>query len=781
MIAIRLKFVVIVFVVVTAGCTTLIVSQLDQRYGKPTAREYSEVDTQLSVEFNRDVLPVLERRCTVCHGCYDAPCQLKLESYQGLLRGASEQPVYATRILEASPTRLFEDAQTSQEWRNKGFFPVINERGNTPTANIETSVMARILALKQKHPLPADTILDPGFDLSLARNQQCPRIETFDSYAKNYPQWGMPYALPGLAQSEYQTLQEWLKNGAQKAPEPEIDPLTRSTIERWESFLNGDSNKQRLMSRYIYEHLFLAHLYFENTGSKAVYFQLVRSNTPPGEPLDRISTRRPFDHHGSKRVYYRLWRYPGSIMAKSHMPYPLYQSRLAKWQSWFIDKEYEVTELPGYDPALASNPFITFQDLPVESRYNFLLDEAQFSVMNFIKGPVCRGSAALNVIRDRFWVLFVDPTLFSSKAYSRFLAQQKNHLRLPVETNSNLISMVRWLSYSKAQQEYISAKTDLVINEFGYIDQSKYDVIWNGDRTNANAALTVFRHIDSASVVKGLVGEAPLTVWLIDYPILERIHYLLVAGFDVFGNISHQATTRLYADFLRMESEMNFLAFLPKEARQQVLEVMYRDAMDPIKFYLEAYAELDNTNSNAIPSNGDPRKELFQLVRKHLSPILNDRYSLSRSSLPLNSQEALSSLSQLKGKGVSLLPQVSIMNIDGHGIVTLIRNNAYTNIASIFHEKDRHLPDEDTISVINGVIGAYPNAFLSMTAEQIPIFVKVVSELKTESDYTALVDQFGIRRTDPRFWEISDEVYEKYRLADPVQAGILDFNRLENR
>ena len=33
---------------------------------------------------------------------------------------------------------------------------------------------------------------------------------------------------------------------------------------------------------------------------------------------------------------------------------------------------------------------------------NFLLDEAQFTIMNFIKGPVCRGNVALSVIQDRF-------------------------------------------------------------------------------------------------------------------------------------------------------------------------------------------------------------------------------------------------------------------------------------------------------------------------------------------------------------------------------------------
>ena len=29
--------------------------------------------------------------------------------------------------------------------------------------------------------------------------------------------------------------------------------------------------------------------------------------------------------------------------------------------------------------------------------------------MNFIKGPVCRGQVALNVIDDQFWVFFVQP------------------------------------------------------------------------------------------------------------------------------------------------------------------------------------------------------------------------------------------------------------------------------------------------------------------------------------------------------------------------------------
>ena len=37
---------------------------------------------------------IMQNRCMVCHGCYDAPCQLKLEARAGLERGASKAPVY---------------------------------------------------------------------------------------------------------------------------------------------------------------------------------------------------------------------------------------------------------------------------------------------------------------------------------------------------------------------------------------------------------------------------------------------------------------------------------------------------------------------------------------------------------------------------------------------------------------------------------------------------------------------------------------------------------------
>mgnify|MGYP003646612999 CR=1 len=60
-----------------------------------------------------DVKRILDTRCVVCHGCYDAPCQLKLGSYQGLLRSATSQPIYnPSRLSEDVTTRLFIDGRS---------------------------------------------------------------------------------------------------------------------------------------------------------------------------------------------------------------------------------------------------------------------------------------------------------------------------------------------------------------------------------------------------------------------------------------------------------------------------------------------------------------------------------------------------------------------------------------------------------------------------------------------------------------------------------------------
>ena len=75
----------------------------------------------------------------------------------------------------------------------------------------------------------------------------------------------------------------------------------------------------------------------------------------------------------------------------------------------------------------------------------------------------------------------------------------------------------------------------------------------------------------------------------------------------------------------------------------------------------------------------------------------------------------------------------------------------------------------------------YPNAFWSVQAHELNELVAMVSKIKTEGDYRALMSRFGVRRTDPQFWAHSDRVLTAYHRQTPVLSAYLDYNRLENR
>jgi hypothetical protein len=768
-----------------ASCATYYGLKLDERFGPADPARYDRPPAKApSVDYARDVKPIFDNRCAVCHGCYDAPCQLNLASYPGVTRGADKEKVYdAARLIAADPTRLFFDAQSNAGWRRKGFYPVLNERAVTPEANREGSVLFRLLKLKQAHPLPATGVLPASrFDFSLDRAQQCPAAEEMDRFEEKFPDWGMPFGLPGLTAREHDTLARWIEAGAPYSAPPPLSEAYERRIAQWEGFLNGDGLKAQLMSRYVYENWFIGHLYFDDLPGDE-YFALVRSRTPPGEPIDVVATRRPYDDPGVAHVYYRLRRLEDTPVLKTHMPYALNAARMARLKALFLDAPYEVTALPSYDPEAASNPFVTFLQLPIGARYRFMLDEAQFTLMGFIKGPVCRGQVALDVITDHFWVLFAEPGAEQSDEDADFLAKQLKDLRLPAEHESTT-GPLKWLRYSSLESRYLKAKSEYLSDRFGARNPPTMKLIWNGGGTNPNAALTVFRHFDNASVVQGLIGEVPQTVIVIGYPLLERIHYLLVAGYDVYGNVGHQLATRLYFDFLRMEGEMNFLAFLPRDSRQAVRNRWYRGASKQLELLQNADAYY-GADTGIRFKTGDPLKEFYGMLKTYMAPLASPRYALATSGLSGMPLRELNRLSRVRGRAVAHLPELALLTVrDAAGRdhdFTLISNIAHTNVAELFDEENRLLPDEDDLLVVNGFVGAYPNAFFMVGAAELPQFVDAVSGLGSEADTAQLLTRFGIRRTDARFWARSDALHLAYRRSMPKEAGVFDLSRFENR
>jgi len=724
-------------------------------------------------DYPPEVKRIVEHRCMVCHGCYDAPCQLKLDAWAGLQRGASKEIVYDTRLTAAAPTRLFEDARSVEEWRKKGFYPVLD------STSPEHGVMARLLALKQEHPVPGGEKLPDSITLGLDRQQQCTKPEALDTFIEENPLWGMPYGLPGLNREDHDTLTAWLMKGAPGVARPAPSARESDAVKRWEKFFNGTSLKQRLMSRYMYEHLFIGDLYFSDLGASSGYYTLVRSRTPSGQDIDIIATRRPYDDPGNAPFYYRLQPLRTAVLDKRHMPYALNDARMQRWQSLFLDPEYEVTALPSYEVKVAANPFVVYRELPQTARYKFMLDEALFTIMGFIKGPVCRGQVALNVIDDHFWVVFLSPDRKGVQENAEFLARESKHLRLPADNQDRaLVSLIEWRGYSKEQLKFLKAKFKYIQRMTGS-ERTKVnlDIIWDGDGKNDNSALTVFRHDDSASVVKGFVGQQPKTAWVIDYSLLERIHYLLVAGFDVFGNVGHQLETRLYMDFLRMEGEQNFLFFLPPKERVVLRDFWYRGAEHEAAQFVMTDAIAYDRPTDIQYTTADPKRELLDMLRQRLPGAAAPRYQ------PANRH--FDHLQTLQGTPFSLLPEVSFVQVlsddGGQQFYTIVHNDGYSNNAQVFREAQRRIPQEDYVTVVKGFIGSYPNAFFQVPESQLDDFASSIESLRNEDDYADLVSRYGVRRNQAAFWPVSDRVNAYYRQHFPREAGLFDLNRYENR
>ena len=751
-----------------------------------------------TVSYDEKVRPILESRCVVCHGCYDAPCQLKLSSPEGIQRGGNKKKVYnGARITADDPTRLFIDAATTDEWRQKEFHPVLNEGDVNPLTNLEGSVMYRMLRQKQLYPQARTGMLSDDFDVSLDREQTCPTIDEFDEYAAKHPKGGMPYAMPNLDRDEYTTLVHWLAMGAPMPDDEAPSETAAIQITRWEAFLNGKSNKERLVGRYLYEHLFQAHLHFEGTGEREFY-RLVRSDTPPGKPVEIIPTRRPYNDPDGP-VYYRVVRHQGSIVAKTHLVYALSDQRLKRYQQLFIEPEYEVASMPSYEAAVASNPIKTFAAIPVKSRYKFLLDDARFYIEGFIKGPVCRGQVALNVIEDQFWVVFFDPDAEIMSLSDEFLNAVSDYLASPSELEDNFKLLASRSHYRKLFQKYIQMKESRV-EEFDPVDiKDAMRYIWNGDGNNPNAALTIFRHMDSASVNYGFIGDYPETTWIIDYSILERIHYLLVAGFDVYGNLGHQLNTRLYMDFLRTEGEDYFLAFLPADQRQAIRDSWYQGIRESNK---GDEGEIKWINKEIVTGyrSDNPQLELYQHMESYLGPLAGDGDYINRcttdtckpkvSEAVLRADRAMQQAARMDGIIVQVLPDVAFVRIrmgsrpEDDLAYTLISNKAYKSVSSMFSGEtlgDRRDYEYDTQTVVRWLEGAYPNFFYVVELDDIEKFVEEYNAIENREEYEDFVARYGKRRTSEDFWEHADWFNAQYHKERPKLSGIYDLNRYQNR
>lgn len=746
--------------------------------------------TVRTTRFERDIQPIFDHKCIACHACYDAPCQLSLTSAQGLERGASKLGVYDTRLRDTAPTRLGIDALTVADWRRRDFWSV---QEGAPGA----SLLARMLDLGDQHRWMPNARLPDELPLGVNRTNVCSTAAQMDGYANARPQQGMPLAVTGLTSQELTTLKTWMAEGAEVTRRTlTLRAVESDTVVQWEAWFNRGGLKERLVARYLYEHLFLGHLYVPGVVHPN-FFQILRSSTSPGQPVKPLATVLPNDPPPDGQAFwYRLRPIEDTLVYKTHITYAIDAARLKRYEQLFFGEPWLLDSLPGYHSGQRANPFETFAAMPARGRYQFLLDNAEYFVRNFIRGPVCHGQVATDVIRDQFWTLFENPTSDRYVNNETYRRQVTPLLGVPGQDDSLVALGPEWELYRHRR------------NEYDHLREAEYararpqgpsmSDLWDGDGNNPNALLTIFRHHDSASVHQGLIGAVPETIWVMDYPLLERTYYELVANYNVFGSVSHQLQTRLYFDLIRNSSELNFLRFLPPDSRSELLQGWYR-GMRRIK-PMTTYAIVNETAPTAVHyGSGLPIEAFAEQLYRHASPVMGPPDSINRCAdataciAPGSSgseRRIFSTLRSLTKQPaaqrpfIALLPEFMLLRVTeaggGRHLFSILHNRAHTNVAFLFGEDRRLDPPRDTLCIAPGVLGSYPNFAFDLPSADLDAFARQLIAVTTLEDLHALAARWGVRRTHPEFWAIFNDFTSYLKETDAVNAAVLDMNRYEN-
>jgi hypothetical protein len=120
--------------------------------------------------------------------------------------------------------------------------------------------------------------------------------------------------------------------------------------------------------------------------------------------------------------------------------------------------------------------------------------------------------------------VFFDPEAPIASADPEFMNAMVENYALPSELGDNLRLLSVPIRYKTLFRNYVKARDERVEHFEPVTLEQAMEYLWDGDdqsglhadNKNPNAALTIFRHLDSASVNFGWIGDYPETAWIVD-------------------------------------------------------------------------------------------------------------------------------------------------------------------------------------------------------------------------------------------------------------------------
>ncbi|MCW2284518.1 hypothetical protein M2323_002405 [Rhodoblastus acidophilus] len=733
-----------------------------------------------------DIQPIFNRRCIACHGCLGSPCNVKLDSFRGVDRGGFGVNPYSSR-LDASPRVGMDVVETTAQWRQRGFYPVLDREG-TAADRLNRSLLHKMVTAGARHN-------QPGFSREAVMSLYAKRYDhacpadpkSLDAFLDANPAAGMPFGLPALDAADLQKLEAWVAEGS---PGPTPEELRQAgavaqeaAVAPWEDFLNDPDPRNRLVARYIFDHVYQASIVLEE--SPGDFFRLVRSETPParaasggaGDPgIKVIDTPLPYDdpyaYAKADRFWYRLQKVTAPRMQKNHFVWRLNQKSLAHLKELFLGRAWDASQ--DMDPPWGvGNPFLIYRAIPAEARALFLLENSEVIVGGITYGPVCLGQIATYAVKDQFWVYFLDPR------YDPSVQDPK----LGLETWATMMDRS---PFGNAEYAVAYAQAQKKLTPEGL----SIDAVWNGGRSNPNAWLTVLRHETNVSVMKGRQGGVPPSQWLISYSGFERLYYDTVASYKYWQGDLGKIETVVFFNFLRQEMEDNFLLLLPRQDREPIRQRLSQGVIGALGRSVVPFA--DRNLPGGVATGDRPLLELVERLQAHmgpevsgpvdrLNPWIKPKIALDA---PIRSfaqwDEAVSLLTQTTAyKFPRFLPSVVLLRLNNGSesrVYSLIANRIYKTQFDLFFQNGEALPGEDTMSVYPTLVGGFPNLFMELDLADAPAFLKELRAVQSLEDWTALRNRYGVLRNSARFWPALDWFNAWNFRRRGEEAGFLDLS-----
>ena len=219
-----------------------------------------------------------------------------------------------------------------------------------------------------------------------------------------------------------------------------------------------------------------------------------------------------------------------------------------------------------------------------------------------------------------------------------------------------------------------------------------------------------------------------------------------------------------------MEGEDNYLFYLPASHRRAIRDSWYvgmRESLEKTEHDSSGWLEKELIIGY---QTGDPQTELYQHLEHRVGKLAGEKDLINRcpssscyASTELTAEQqadkAMAKIADIHGQLLQVFPDLTFVRIrngsENQGFAyTLILNKSYKNVSSMFAnaDDDQRDVDQDTLTVMKGLHGSYPNFFFDVDLKQVENFAARYTSISNREDYEKFVEIFGVRRTNPDFW-----------------------------